>query len=511
MTPRLLPVVMLALLAALGMPARAAEAPPDEAAIREKIRVAAGLIATSYRETDETLGSDGATAVEHDYVRGDDYRYTYDTGPFHTENGAYRGQAWHMDDNGQVVLDEDDPGRAALEPTKTTITAIHSPVDGFLIATLNVRGHGVKEYVDSSTWRIVRRERLTPNGSIVRTYDDVRADHGRTFAHHVHVDDGYARTTSDLRITEYVPDEVALHDVEIPRPRRALVGFPPGVASVELPTKFGSSDVFVRVTIGGRGLDFALDTGSGGIAIDGTVARELGLPEYQKQSTVDAGRYSTARTIVPEMRVGSLVMRNVAVQVVPYGWKTDPSVMEVGLLGFDFLAELGVTIDYEHERLTVVPGASYVAPSDSRMIPLDVRIGDGTPLATVSLNGAVGERWVLDTGGAGTFMIFDRFARRHPEALRDQGGGGDDRETRFLGFGGDIDARPYQIESLKLANINFRKFVGYRVTSSGSYDDGNDGLIGTGFLRLFTLGLDYGNSRVYLVPNRDGRTAMGIK
>ena len=31
------------------------------------------------------------------------------------------------------------------------------------------------------------------------------------------------------------------------------------------------------------------------------------------------------------------------------------TVKVVGLLGFDFLAELGVTIDYERKRVTVVP------------------------------------------------------------------------------------------------------------------------------------------------------------
>ena len=35
--------------------------------------------------------------------------------------------------------------------------------------------------------------------------------------------------------------------------------------------------------------------------------------------------------------------------------------------------------------------------------------------------------------------------------------------------------------------------------------------VGGAFFRLFTVSLNYANSRVYLVPNRAGRTAMGIK
>jgi predicted aspartyl protease len=503
--------VALISLCALGAPAFAADEVPDATAIRAKVRAAGGPIPENYRETDETISSDGTTTIEHDYKRGENVRYTFDSGPFHTESGTYDRQDWYMNDNSQVVLDQPDPGQAVAEKTTATVKPVRTPVEGYVIATLNARGDGTREYVDGATWQIVRRERITPNGTIVTTYDDVRADHGRTFAHHYHVENGYARTSSDIRITDYVPDVVTAADVAIPVSRRSLVTFPAGVRSVELPTKFGQSHVYVRVMINGRGLDFVLDSGASEITIDSRVARELGLPEYGRRSAVTAGRYTTARTIVPEMRIGSLVMRDVAMQEVPHGWNVDPSVKAVGLLGFDFLAELGVTIDYENERVTVVPEPSYVPPTDKHTIPLDVRVGSGTPMVSVSVNGAVGERWVLDTGGAGTFMIFDYFARRYPEALRDQGGGGDARQTELYGIGGTIDARPYQIASLRLANLNFTRFVGFRVTGRNSYAESDDGVVGTDFLRLFTLGFDYGNSRVYLTPNKSGRAAMGIK
>ncbi len=507
---RFAPALVLPLLLTLGAPALPAAGPvPDSATIRAKVRAAAASPPSVYRETDETVSSNGSTTIEHDYVTAAGRRFTFDNGPFHTERGVSGGDSWRMNDNGQVVLEQPDPGLATREQTATTVAAIHAPVEGYVIATLNAQGHGVKDYVDGATWRIVRREQVTVNGTIATTYDDVRADHGRTFAHHLHVENGYANTTEDVRVTEYVPDDVTAADVAVPRPRRALVEFPTGVAQAELPAKFGRSHVTVRVAIGDRGLDFVLDSGSSGITIDPAVARELGLPEFGKRSQVTAGRYTTARTIVPEMRIGTLTMHDVAVQEVPQGWNTDQGVKEVGLLGFDFLAELGVTIDYEHQRVTVVPGRAYVPPADPHTIALDVRVGGGQPRTTVAVNGAIGERWIVDTGGGGTFLIFDYFARRHPEALRDQGGGGRARGRQLRGIGGDIDTEPYQIASVKLANVNFANFVGYRVVGRGSYAQKDDGLIGVEFLRLFTLGFDYGNSRVYLVPNRDGRVAMG--
>ncbi|HEX3548772.1 MAG TPA: aspartyl protease family protein [Candidatus Elarobacter sp.] len=496
--------------ALLSIPAAGDEPPLDADTLLAKIRAAAGPVPSAYRETDVTVVSDGLTTTEYDYRRGKDFRFVFDTGPFHTERGVHDGSAWHMNDNGQVVFDEPDPGLAARERTTTTVRAVHTPVEGYLIATLNARGDGSKQYVDGARWYVARRERITPNGTVVTTYDDVREDHGRVFAHHAHTDNGYAHTTSDMRITEYVTGDVADAQVAVPSPLRALVTFPAGVTSVDLPAKFGHPHVYVRVMIGDRGLDFVLDTGASGITIDSAVAHELGLPEYGKRSAVTAGRYTTYRTIVPQMRVGGLTMKNVAVQVVPQGWHAEPEVKEVGLLGFDFLAELGVTIDYEHERVTVVSSGAYTPPSGPNTIPLAVRIGSGQPHATASVNGAVGEHWVLDTGGAGTFLIFDRFSRVHPEALRDEGRDFE-RDVHLYGIGGDIPARPYQIASLKLGSVNFTHFVGYRVTSASTYAGNDDGIIGPDFLRLFTLSLDYADSRVFLVPNKDGRAAMGIK
>ncbi|HEY6236494.1 MAG TPA: aspartyl protease family protein, partial [Candidatus Elarobacter sp.] len=246
--------------------------------------------------------------------------------------------------------------------------------------------------------------------------------------------------------------------------------------------------------------------------IDSGVARQLGLHAYAERSAVTAQRYTTARTIVPEMHIGELVMRDVAVQMIPDSDEVEPGYKAVGLLGFDFLSELGVTIDYEKKQVTAVREPDYVVPKGNHVIALDVRIGDGSPYVNVKINGALSERFILDTGHAGTFMIFDAFARKHPEALVDKGGGGDLRNMEWYGVGGAIETRPYQLASVKVGALNFVDFVGYRVTNDRSYDFGSDdGVIGSDFLRLFTVGLDYAGGHVYLVPNTAGRKAMGIR
>jgi hypothetical protein len=502
------PVLALPLLLVLASPAQSAdETLPSVATIRANTHAAEGPAFETYRETDEMVRSDGTKTIEHDFVTPAGHRYTFDSPPFHTESGLNGTQAWHMNDNGQVVHDEPDRESKDDKPRTASVEAIHVPVEGYLVASLDARHHGTKQYVDRATWHVARAEWIRGDGTIVTTYDDVRTDHGRTFAHHWRIEDPSDHSTEDVRITEYVPDGVTVADIAIPQSPRTLVEFPQGVSSVDLPTKF-MQHIYVRVMVDGRGLDFVLDTGADELTIDATVAHELGLRGYAKRVDVDAGRINTARTIVPEMHVGPLTMHNVAIQEIPQGEYAGDGVKVVGLLGFDFLAQLGVTIDYANKRVTVVPGAAYVPPSDPRTSVLDVRLGDGQPRATVTINGAAGDSWVVDTGAPGTFLIFDHFARTHPEALREED---HFRGVRMFGIGGGFDTTPYRISSLRLGNVDFQQFIGYRVVEPGAYPGDDDGVIGSTFLHLFTLGLDYANGRIYLVPNSVGKTLLKAK
>jgi clan AA aspartic protease (TIGR02281 family) len=499
-------------LVALPMAAHPQDAPPDVATIRERVRAAAGVLPAEWRQTTITTTSNETTSTVKRMQRGASWRELNDTPPFHSERGFANGQAWHQNDNGQTIADLADPGLATREATTTTVRAVHTPVEAYVIATLNAGGFGQKDYIDPATWRLVRRENLGVNGLIVTTYDDIREDGGRTFAHHWRTDNAYTHTIGDTKITAYDAGPVTESDVAMPPSRRRLVTFPAGVRSAELPVRFGRAHVVVRIVVAGRGLDFLLDTGASGIVIDETVARELGLPFHAQRSAVTAGRYTTARTVIPEMRVGELTMKDVATQIVPQGWNEAAGIKTVGLLGFDFLAELGVTIDYEKGRVTVVPEPAYAPPSDAHTIALDVRINTGQPLTTAAINGATGERFLLDTGGAGPLLVYDFFARRHPEALVDaHGGGARSQPLHLYGIGGEFETRPIQLASVKLGNVNFTDVIAHRIASKGSYASNTDAQIGPEFFKLFTLGLDYANNRVYLVPNADGRKAMGIR
>lgn len=120
----------------------------------------------------------------------------------------------------------------------------------------------------------------------------------------------------------------------------------------------------------------------------------------------------------------------------------------------------------------------------------------------------MGERFLVDTGGASAFLVFDYFARKHPEALLDDGGlGSRSAPMRFFGVGGEFATRPLAIANLQIGSLDLQDFVGYQVLSKESYSGSEDGLLGPDFLRDFDVRFDYANSRMYLRLNADGRRA----
>ncbi|MBD5657070.1 MAG: aspartyl protease family protein [Candidatus Eremiobacteraeota bacterium] len=491
---------MLYLCFAITMAPAMADDGMTVAQIREHIRIAEGPPLANYRETGDTVLPATRKHAVIAYLQ-DDYRETVTEGPVTTSSGEYHEKRWHQNANGELLPDAPDPTNAEGGIVVTTSRRITEPIDGYLLSSLDPLGRGTKRYVAAGSWNVVREDRIRAATTTITTYDDFRKVAGHTFAFHVTSKDGRPEDDEDVRLADVSVGGVTDADVTIPMPSRQLVEFPAGKTVVQLPAREDHGKFVVRVQIGGRGLDMLIDSGASGIILEEGVAQELGLAKFGTETNdYNAGSFQESSAIVPLMRVGDLTMKNVVVSTAP---KIDePSDMRdfriVGLLGFDFIDAMALKLDYYDGTATAFAPGAFVPPATGDGFATDLRLGDGAPLVSLDVNGATGDRFLIDTGGYGSLLFFDRFARRHPAAMRDEGGGGEyKRNIRLLGIGGEVATKPYQFARVALGGVTFHDYLGFLITQRGAYDDGTDGALGPDLLHLFDLTFDYANSKAY--------------
>ena len=495
----------VALVLAAQVPSRGAAndagAPlPSLAEIRARL-VATAAMPSSYRLTKTILSSDGSATTVQVVHRGDDERTTRDVGPLRVESGVYHGTHWIEDQNGQIVRVRTDAVDEARSDQATFTTVRDPDGDGhhLVISTVTAHKVGRRETVDTATWRVERVETFSVDGTIVRTEDDVRASDGVSFPHHIHTVNPIEKSTSDERVTAFTAGPVTDEEVAPPPSGPPVVHFPPGRNVVRIPFRYVEGELIVRVTVAGRGLDFALDTGAGAIAIDETPAAQPGLPDLHAPTS---WRQRTERVRVPQLDVGDLSLRNVVIMSGPLGMHIEKRTRVAGLLGFDFLDELGVTVDYNRQELIVVPAADYVPPNDAATRVLPVRLGSYLPLIDASFNGVNGSRFVLDTGCAFPFMIFNNFAYNHSAAMYGTEALAQDEVT--VGYAGRADEHSMYAHAIGVAGLVAPGVDGIRDDGTQGFGHPLDGLIGDPLWSAFTLGLDWQHGNVYLTPAHRG-------
>lgn len=434
--------------------------------------------------------------------RGDDSITQTSLGPFRTARGVSRGQHWHQNENGETVLDRAEPSQVE-RPVSQTVERVHDPVEAWLLTTTFSSGHVSRFFYDPRTYYVIRTEKTVAGHTSHTTYEDFRSDaRGRTRFWRYSGGDDRPDNDFDYRMTsDEVGADVSEADVAIPRDRRTLVEFPAGQDTVRLPARIENDRIYVRLEVAGRGLDFLLDTGASNITINEEVARQLKLALYGRTTQTAAGSFVSGRVVAPEIAIGSLTMRDVVLRTAPLASDESHDTRVVGLLGFDFLDAVALKIDYASGTVDAIRPGSLAPPAAAT--PLEVRLNSGAPVARASVGDASGDDFILDTGAAFSYVVFQRFARAHPDTFAAE----DAKVQVGSGVGGSMPYRTIATKRIGLGPWAFEDERGAEAVSPNALGfDNEDGLIGADILRLFTVYLDYAAGRVYLAPN--GREPM---
>ena len=169
-----------------------------------------------------------------------------------------------------------------------------------------------------------------------------------------------------------------------------------------------------------------------------------------------------------------------------------------GIIGYDFLREFAVEIDYAGNTLRFEDVGTYEYDGDGDVIPL--QIIRTKPMFDMPIGRLDGEevtaRICVDVGSTRALGLASHF---YPRALSE---GQAQLESRGAGFGGTaMRGALFRVPSIRLGSRLFEGVVTYGMIADGTSGRSFDGIIGGELLRRYTAIFDYADRVMILEPN----------
>ncbi|HEX3466577.1 MAG TPA: aspartyl protease family protein [Candidatus Elarobacter sp.] len=446
---------------------------------------------------DWRLFQDDTVGAFHVNRLGKDVRETTTLGPLTYQRGVRGAVHWEQNRNGIVytypgVHEQRDAvsERAFRDPNDdrdVRLVGESAQLGAYVVEVNPAAGRHEWLFIDKRTGYVSRREYVERRRRYATTYDDYRLVDGVPEPSRVRTVDSLGNERDQLLVTRTLDTTPDLRDVDVP-PARRVVEFPEKLQTMRLPVRFVNGLAIVRVIVGRTGYDFLLDSGAAGIVIDPSVAQQQGLERYGQRLGSTLGTFPESTTIVPQMTIGGLRMRNVVSRVVTVPFRVDDRTHVAGLLGFDFFADAVVHVDLQHNLAEAIAPDRFRPPADATTV--NIGLDDKTP-AVAARAGSAGGRVVLDTGANRT--VFET-------AFAERGDFSPDRVANTMhvrGMGGYASAESTRVPIFELGGIWIRETTA-DVSSADLGTEDVDGIIGTDLLRSYELWFDYRANAVYV-------------
>jgi hypothetical protein len=310
-----------------------------------------------------------------------------------------------------------------------------------------------------------------------------------------------------LCATPLVAQRAKRRGVKSSRKTAPKISFASGTSALDIPFELDANVIFVRASINDSApLSLIFDTGAGINVINASRAAGLRL-----SSGASVNARGTGGTVTGMLAMGATVALpgvkafDQRIAVLPLD-TLEPHVGRRvdGILGYDFIKEFVVEIDYEKSLMSFHDPRSYRYRGRGAIIPVGLR--GGTPFVTTTIDLTDADRvageFEIDTGSDGALGIYDYFAkarglrRRLPRLSAPQKG---------MGVGGETSSVEARVKDFRLGRFPVKNPV-----VSLSEDDNEeggarpkyDGMIGTEVFRRFKVVIDYSRNRLILAPNR---------
>ncbi len=249
-------------------------------------------------------------------------------------------------------------------------------------------------------------------------------------------------------------------------------------------------------------LNFLLDTGSGGISLDSTVARSLGFTIHPTERLIRgiAGKRKLSFTYghflnFPEFTTDtfSFHINNYSLISSAYGYKID------GVIGYSFLRKYIVKIDYDMQMIEVFKPGNFKYPRGGYFLKPDFTTLPFTYFS-IGNNKKIKSRYLFDTGAGLCFLLNKEFVKdsllfgKKTTFYTTQAEGLGGKRTLDLAVVKNVAIGPYSFKDVPVYIFEDE----YKVISYPK----NTGIIGNDILRRFNIILNYPNKTIYIKPNK---------
>ena len=249
-------------------------------------------------------------------------------------------------------------------------------------------------------------------------------------------------------------------------------------------------------------LNFILDTGSGGISLDSATVVDLDIPITPSEKTIKGigGIRKVSFLNNATLRLPGLAVENLNFHVNDYEILTSVYGIKIdGIIGYSFLSQYIVNINYDFLQINVFSKGEYKYPSGGFMLyPMFTAL----PMQSLEFTDdrKFVQRFYLDTGAGLNFLLSESYLndsavlkkRRKPPVV-----------TQAEGVGGKMSMRLTTIKELKVGPYRFRWVPTYLFKDE--YNVTNypfvGGLLGNDILRRFNITFNYAKQQVHILPN----------
>jgi hypothetical protein len=281
-----------------------------------------------------------------------------------------------------------------------------------------------------------------------------------------------------------------------------------GHGAARVPFRYGGRHVWIKASINGAPpADFLLDTGASSTAIDRDYAHQIGLTQqgqFAVQGAGGTGEGSFARvgSIAVKGAGDGVSLKNFNVALIDLGEGSEVTMWRkmVGLIGYDFLSQFVVEIDYDRGVVTFHDPASYRHSGTGAT--LDMKLLSGIPVISMEIDGRCSGDFIVDVGNSFGLIVHGSLVRScgfFRDGVRRK-----EAEIYGGGIGGGFVNWLCRLDSLELGPYEIREpIVGLTLGSQGLIGSKDlAGNIGNAVLERFRCTFDYAHGRLHLDPGK---------